>query len=836
MTVTNPGTSGNCQTFANGNVRSSAAEYLGFGVLPIPVQYRGKKPWDHTTNKLRFEWEKLRPTAADLDRLFPPRTPSNIGLLLGEPSKGLIDIDLDTPQAVAAAGVLLPPTGWVSGRAGSPRSHYFYRVASPPKKASEAYKDLDNSTKLLELRSSGGQTVVPPSIWQDEDNPSRTEQVIWYVFEHPAHIDFVELIVAVRSVAAAALLARYWPKKGSLHDARVALSGALTRGGWEVERVARFVTAVTVAAGNQGLRDAAAVAESTAERLRQGKTTWGWTKLEELLGEEHGTAVVGRVRGWLGATGGGASTAPAAPEEWEPAVPLGGGNVAPPPFPVDVLPDWQAAWVEATACATQTPPDLAGMLSLAICGAAVARKYRVLVRPGWAEPVNIMNVVTLLPGERKSAVFNAALAPVQEYERQKQEEERPKLAEAACNRRMKEGRRKALEDKAAKAAKVEDAQKWKDEARQLARELATEEVPEPTQCYCDDVTPEKLAGMIADQQGRMLQASAEGTAFEIVKGRYSESPNFDVYLKGHAGDPIKTNRQGREGESVEQPALSLALAVQPDVIHGLTEKTGLKGRGFLARLLFSLPCSRVGNRQVGAPPVPEDVRQEYHKRLKALWELPWKEEEHGKLVPTWVEFSAPADRVMAEFERWLEPHLAEGKDLSFLAGWANKLAGAVARIAAILHLAGGESGWITRETAEAAVRLGRDYLLPHAQIAFNQMGADPRLDDARRVVRWLGHSVDSVKSVKGGPPSSVTRRDIHAHVWGGSRKAEDLDPVLELLVRYNYLRPVEEQGNRKGPGRKPSPRYEVNLAAVAQFCRGPPLSQNSQNSQNGPPV
>src|SRR5262249_38356592 len=166
----------------------------------------------------------------------------------------------------------------------------------------------------------------------------------------------------------------------------------------------------------------------------------------------------------------------------------------------------------------------------------------------------------------------AALAPVQEYERQQQEEERPKLAEAACDRRMKEARVKSLEARAAKADKPDEAQKWKDEARQLARELAAEDIPEPTQCYCDEVTPEKLAGMIADQQGRMLQASAEGTAFEIVKGRYSDSPNFDVYLKGHAGDPIKTNRQGRAGESVEDPALSLALAVQPDVTHGLTEK------------------------------------------------------------------------------------------------------------------------------------------------------------------------------------------------------------------------------------------------------------------------
>ena len=40
--------------------------------------------------------------------------------------------------------------------------------------------------------------------------------------------------------------------------------------------------------------------------------------------------------------------------------------------------------------------------------------------------------------------------------------------------------------------------------------------------------------------------------------------------------------------------------------------------------------------------------------------------------------------------------LLEGEELSFLAGWASKLAGAIARIAGILHVAAGiddEKGW-----------------------------------------------------------------------------------------------------------------------------------------------
>jgi replicative DNA helicase len=50
---------------------------------------------------------------------------------------------------------------------------------------------------------------------------------------------------------------------------------------------------------------------------------------------------------------------------WEPPVPFGAtGNL--PAFPVQVLPGWLGEHVAAVATATQTPPDLAGMLALAV--------------------------------------------------------------------------------------------------------------------------------------------------------------------------------------------------------------------------------------------------------------------------------------------------------------------------------------------------------------------------------------------------------------------------------------------------------------------------------------
>ncbi|MFH1313093.1 MAG: DUF3987 domain-containing protein [Candidatus Eisenbacteria bacterium] len=99
---------------------------------------------------------------------------------------------------------------------------------------------------------------------------------------------------------------------------------------------------------------------------------------------------------------------------WDPPVPLTQFN--PPPFPTSVLPTWLRDYVEAEATATQTPPDLAAMLTLTVCAAAIAKKVEVLVKEGYKEPVNIYMVIALEPANRKSAVYADVADPLEEFE------------------------------------------------------------------------------------------------------------------------------------------------------------------------------------------------------------------------------------------------------------------------------------------------------------------------------------------------------------------------------------------------------------------------------------
>mgnify|MGYP005849831157 CR=1 FL=1 len=137
---------------ASSAVMDSALAYVRRGWSVIPVRHGAKHPGYPG-------WERMRLTAADLPQHFDGR-PQNIGLLTGAPSGWVVDIDLDHPRAVELADTLLPPTPAVFGRCGKPRSHRLYRVTAPTATLRVRSK---SEGMIIELRSTGCQTVIPPS-------------------------------------------------------------------------------------------------------------------------------------------------------------------------------------------------------------------------------------------------------------------------------------------------------------------------------------------------------------------------------------------------------------------------------------------------------------------------------------------------------------------------------------------------------------------------------------------------------------------------------------------------------------------------------------------------
>lgn len=480
-----------------------------------------------------------------------------------------------------------------------------------------------------------------------------------------------------------------------------------------------------------------------------------------------------------------------------------------PDFPTHALPDVLRAWVEAESHATQTPADLAALLALSACSACIARRVAVEPRPGWREPVNLFTTVLLEPGNRKSAVFADATKPLREWEAELAEAERPVVARAQSVRRQDEGRLRKLEKTAAEKGDAE-AQR---QAGNLAADLAQQSEPALPRLIVDDATAEKLGMMLAEQGGRIASMSPEGGVFDLMAGLYSKSgiPQFGVYLMGHSGDDLITDRVSRKSVRVERPALTCAYAIQPAVIEGLAENAAFRGRGLLARFLYAAPQSWIGERKIAPAPVSDATREAFRRTARALAEV------KGETV---LQLSAGASALLRDWETEIEAMLGDGGQMEIMRDWGAKLAGATLRLAAVLHcVAHGLGGRIEGPTIAAAVEIAR-YLIPHAEAVLNMMLATEETadDDARYVLRWI----------KRHGRREFTKSEAQHHGKRRFPKAEDIDPVLAELTRRGFIRPKPAEAT--GPGRPPSPAYEVNPLAFADTK----AKERSHNSHNSP--
>ena len=264
---------------------AAALDYIARGWAPIPVPHRQKGP-------VIDGWQHLRITAETAPGYFNGGG-QGLGVIVGKASGGLTDLDLDCPEAIAAAPYILPRTA-VFGHASKPLSHWVYRTNLCETLDRAAIKFMgSDKTGLIEVRMGAGgmaaQTIFPPSThisgepieWAD-GGPGKI-----------AEVDGDELIQFARRLAAAAELARSYPKIGGRHDAAFVLGGFLARCGFSQPGAATFVEAVAAASLQPGdkRRDMARTARDGAAA---GKLA-GFPLLAETFGE----GAAKKVADWL---------------------------------------------------------------------------------------------------------------------------------------------------------------------------------------------------------------------------------------------------------------------------------------------------------------------------------------------------------------------------------------------------------------------------------------------------------------------------------------------------------------------------------------------------------
>ena len=281
----------------------------------------------------------------------------------------------------------------------------------------------------------------------------------------------------------------------------------------------------------------------------------GWTELRERL--EPGYRKVERSAS--------AGERPG-PEEWPPLVPF--STVAVERISTDLLPGPVGDMARSVAAATETPIEMAVMTGLGIVAASISGKVQVCPSGGYAEPLQLY-VATVLPsGNRKTAVINEMAAPFRRMEDELVEQFTPERKRLLSYRKTEEATIEKLRRQV--AGKPGSSELIAEIAR---READLPEIPAIPRLWTQDVTPEKLGVLMAENGERMAVVSDEGGIFDILAGRYSKTsaPNLDLFLQGHSGSPVKVDRRSLDRRilrAIEEFVSSLHTPVGPFVRFG----------------------------------------------------------------------------------------------------------------------------------------------------------------------------------------------------------------------------------------------------------------------------
>jgi hypothetical protein len=264
-----------------------ALAYIAQGMSVLPVPHKMKKP-------IGDDWQTLRITAVDAPLFFNGRE-MNIGVLMGEPSNGLTDVDLDSVEAIRAAPYLLPPSATFGHSPSKPGSHYLYRSDLFATQTRAVIKLMSSDKRgILEVRMGGGglgaQTIFPGSThvsgeaiqWEDSGALGKI-----------AKVDGAELLKHCHRLAAAAELAMFYPQEGRRHGAAFVLGGFLARAGFGAPEAALFAEAIGAASDQppEKRRDMKRTARDGAEAEKKA----GYPQLAETFGE----ATAKKVAKWL---------------------------------------------------------------------------------------------------------------------------------------------------------------------------------------------------------------------------------------------------------------------------------------------------------------------------------------------------------------------------------------------------------------------------------------------------------------------------------------------------------------------------------------------------------
>jgi hypothetical protein len=780
----------------------SVLDYQSRGWCPIPVPAGKKEP-------VIKGWQNMRLSREDLPIHFSNGT--NVGLLNGSPSSNIADTDLDWPEARAIAPTFLPQTHRISGRSGAPLSHYWYTV-EPLAKTKKFEDPLAKATKsgramIVEFRSTGTQTIVPPS-----RHPSG-ELYEWHEEGEPTKVSSDLLLARIAMVAACSLTVRYWPN-GCRHDAALALAGGLLRAGWTVIDTELFIVTAATVAGDDQVEDRRLTVSYTAERLNKHGQVTGWPRLSELIPEQIVTCLIK----WLDIKSPSIRSANFTDpnsiviDDWPDPEPLPNNLLPVPAMQPALLPEPFAPWLLDIAERMQCPLDYPAVGSLVALASVVGNQ--IAIRPkrhdDWSVVPNLFGAIVGRPGVLKSPSLEQALKPLHRLRIEAREAYEQAASGWQIDRLIVEAKKDKLKDEIKKATRNSEEMDREQLRRQQA-ELESLTEPSERRYIINDSTVEKVGELLNQNPRGLLLFRDELTGWLRSLDREGHESDRAFYLEAWAGtEDFTYDRIGRGTLRIKRVTLSILGSIQPGPLTSYLRYTMSGGQGddgLLQRFQLMVYPDVSGDwRNVDRFPdtVHKNRAFEIFKKLNVIDALQTGAficEEEGQIA--YLRFN---EEGQAFFDSWradLERTTRSGQlEHPALEAHISKYRSLMPSLALLFHLIDRVDG----KTDSAAVSLDAatkaaawcTYLFEHAKRIYG-LAANATANQARTIT-------EKIRS--GALKDRFTAREVYRNQWTGLTSAKEVAEPLTLLEDFGWLRSIPVKSNVEGG--RPTVYYFVN--------------------------
>ena len=473
--------------------------------------------------------------------------------------------------------------------------------------------------------------------------------------------------------------------------------------------------------------------------------------------------------------------------------PLPERHVAP-KFPMDALGPVLGEAAKRLAYHVQAPEGMAGQSVLAAVSLIAQSHINAKRGPIGIGPVSIFCLTVAESGDRKSTLDRLALAPIREYEKQREievsdQEKRYKTELKAwqmCQDALIASYTKAVEMSPDKQKELAEKLFSLEQVKPISPSRSNITFSEPTAegIWKHYIQGEPSAGLFSD----------EGISFFGGHGMSEEAKGRSIHMlsKLWDGDPLIRTR-GADGESgtLSNRRLASHLMVQPVVSAKVLADPLLQGQGFLARFLVCHEASLAGTRLLAGRDLTKGPHNDpaivrYWSILTRLLSMPMQIDKGTgglELITYSLEDDALAEWCLLH-DRIEEQIRPDGKFISIKA-FASKAPEHAARIASILAFVDVDE----QPTVEHVKRAGILIFYYLESMVIRTMDAQEDVNEllANDLLQWIKENNGKLSAME------------FKRLPNSLRSAETARNLLRILVDLGHIC-VSEQNIRSGKG------------------------------------